>query len=301
MKPSTKAVDMKSILIQSKGTKELARKKGRSISLQKVIVYILLSGWFIIAVLPFFWTFLTSIKKPVDAFAMPPHWIFEPTMKAYKTLWLEGDFSLYLQNSVIVTVGSVIISLAIGSLAGYALARYSGKSSFYLLLMALIFRALPRMVFVLPFYYIAKMLGLYDTKLMLILVMVAINQPFTIWMLKSFFMGIPKSLEEAAMVDGCTRFQAFRYVIVPIMWPGVITSGIFTLLLAYNEYLIPKALTATHAVTMPVAIAQFGAENIKYWSVMAAGAISISLPIILVVIFAQKYLVKGLTAGAVKE
>lgn len=114
-------------------------------------------------------------------------------------------------------------------------------------------------------------------------------------------MSIPKALEEAAMIDGCNRFQAFWYVIVPIMWPGIITAGIFTMLLSYNEYLIPVALTATEAVTLPTAIAQFGAENIKYFTVAAAGSISISIPIIIVVLFAQKYLVQGMTAGAVKE
>lgn len=268
---------------------------------KETLIYILLLVWLIYSILPFIWTFLTSIKKPVDAFSIPPVWIFTPIIDAYKTLWVEGDFLHYFSNTMIVSVVSVVFSLAFGCLAAYGLSRYSNMSSFWILFTALIFRALPRMVFVLPFFYIAQLLGLYDTKILLILIMIGISQPFTIWMLRSFFMGIPQALEEAAMIDGCNRFQAFWYVIVPIMWPGIITAGIFSLLLAYNEYLIPVALTATNAVTLPAAIAQFGAENIKYWTVSAAGSISIAIPIVIVVLFAQKYLVQGMTAGAVKE
>jgi multiple sugar transport system permease protein len=132
------------------------------------------------------------------------------------------------------------------------------------------------------------------------MVLVAINQPFTIWMLRSFFQDIPESLEESAMVDGCSRFQAFWYVIVPIMGPGIVTASIFSLLLAYNEFLIPLVLTATNAVPLPVAISQFNAEDIQYWSIAAAGAVSITLPILIVVFLLQRYLIKGLTAGAVK-
>lgn len=272
----------------------------KNISLNRLTI-ILLTIWFIIAVFPFLWALLTSIKTPVDAFSIPPVWVFKPTLEAYQTLWGDGLFIKYLYNTMVVSISTVVISIAIGCLAGYGLARYAKAGSFLLLFVALIFRALPRMVFVLPFYYLSQKLGLYDTNIMLILVMVAINQPFTIWMLRSFFMNIPEALEEAAMVDGCTRLQAFRHVIVPIMGPGVASAAIFTLLLAYNEYLVPVALTATNAVTLPVAITQFAAEDIKYWSVTAAGCVSIALPIVIIVIFAQRYLVEGLTAGAVKE
>jgi multiple sugar transport system permease protein len=244
---------------------------------------------------------MTSIKHPVDAFSMPPVWLFEPTLNAYKALWIDGEFMHYFNNTMFISIGSVIIALIIGCPAGYALARYTNASSFYLLLAALVFRALPRTLFILPFYFIAQVTGLFDTRILLMLIMVSINQPFTIWMLRSFFMNIPKSIEEAAMIDGCTRFQAFRYVIVPIMGPGVITAGIFTFILAYSEYFIPVVLTATRAATMPVAIAQFGVDNVKEWAISAAGAVSIALPVIIIVIIAQKYIVEGLTAGAVKE
>jgi len=127
-----------------------------------VIVYALLLAWLIFSIFPFVWAFLTSIKQPVQAFAMPPVWVFEPTLNAYKDLWINGKFVHYLSNTLIISFSSVLISLVIGLPAAYALARYSKSSSFYLLLIALIFRALPRTLFILPFFYIARVTGLFE-------------------------------------------------------------------------------------------------------------------------------------------
>jgi len=249
---------------------------------------------------PFIWTFLTSIKQPVDAFALPPVWLFDPTLAHYAELWLERGFAGYLWNTAIVTAGTVVISISIGAVAGYALARYPGPLGFWLLILALVFRALPRMAVLLPFYQISRALGLFDTHVLLILVLVSINQPFTIWMMRSFFMTIPADIEEAAMVDGCSRLGAFLRAVVPVMWPGVITTSLFTFLLAYNEFLMPLILTATRAQTLPVAISQFGAEDIRFWSLSAAGAVSITLPIVVLILMFQGRIVAGLVQGAVK-
>ena len=263
-------------------------------------IWLFLTVMTVISAFPFVWTFLTSIKEPVDAFALPPVWSFDPTIAHYTELWIERGFTRYFANSMIVTIGVLVISLTIGCLAGYALARYDGPIGFWLLILALVFRALPRMAILLPFYQFSRLTGLYDTHVLLVLVLVSINQPFTIWMMRSLFMTIPKDLEEAAMVDGCSRLQAFRRVIVPVMWPGVVTTGLFTFLLAYNEFLMPLILTATRAETMPVAIAQFGAEDIRFWSLSAAGAVSIALPVVILILVFQRQLVSGLTQGAVK-
>lgn len=249
---------------------------------------------------PFVWTLLTSIKQPVDAFALPPVWVFTPTFAHYGELWLERGFGSYFINTAIVTAGTVVISISIGAVAGYALARYRGSLGFWLLIIALVFRALPRMAVLLPFYQISRAFGIFDTHALLILVLVSINQPFTIWMMRSFFMTIPAEIEEAAMVDGCSRFGAFLRAIVPVMWPGVITTSLFTFLLAYNEFLMPLILTATKAQTLPVAISQFGSEDIRFWSLSAAGAISITLPIVVLILLFQGRIVSGLVQGAVK-
>jgi ABC-type glycerol-3-phosphate transport system permease component len=211
-----------------------------------------------------------------------------------------AEFYGYFLNSVIVTVCTLVVSISIGCLAGYGLARYTGILSIVILVAALGFRALPRMAFVLPYYFLGQMTGLYDTYLLLILTLVAVNQPFTIWMLRSFFMEIPREIEEAAMMDGAGRLQSFLRVIVPITWPGIITTGLFTLLLAYNEFLLARILTQSKW-TLPVAIAQYtSGEDASHLAIAAAGSVSITLPIIFVIIVFQKYLIKGLASGAVK-
>lgn len=273
------------------------RRRGRGTTLLAWIFLVVFAAY---SAFPFAWTFLTSIKHPVDAFALPPVWLFDPTFAHYAELWLERGFASYLWNTAIVTAGTVVISISIGAVAGYALARYPGPLGFWLLILALVFRALPRMAVLLPFYQISRALGLFDTHVLLILVLVSINQPFTIWMMRSFFLTIPADIEEAAMVDGCSRLGAFLRAIVPVMWPGVITTSLFTFLLAYNEFLMPLILTATNAQTLPVAISQFGAEDIRFWSLSAAGAVSITLPIVVLILMFQGRIVGGLVQGAVK-
>jgi ABC-type glycerol-3-phosphate transport system permease component len=211
-----------------------------------------------------------------------------------------AEFYNFFLNSVLVTVGTVAISISIGCLAGYALARYNGIASVVLLFGALAFRALPRLAFILPYYYFAQITGLYDTYFLLIITLVAINQPFTIWMLRSFFMEIPKELEEAAMIDGCNRVTAFVRVILPISWPGIITTALFTLLLAYNEFLLARLLTST-LWTLPVGISRFtSGEDIRLLPLSNASAVSITIPIVFIIIFFQRNLIKGLAGGAVK-
>ena len=211
-----------------------------------------------------------------------------------------AEFYAYFLNSIIVTVGVVLISISIGCLAGYGLARYNGLLGVIILVVALAFRALPGTAFVLPYFYIGKYSGLYDTYFLLIMSLVAINQPFTIWMLRSFFMEIPREIEEAAMIDGAGRLESFWRVIIPIMWPGIITTALFSLMLAYSDFFFANTLTLTKW-TLPVGIMQFtGGEDPGYVTLASAAAVSISIPIVFVIIFFQKYLIKGLGAGAVK-
>ena len=212
---------------------------------------------------------------------------------------MNREFDFFV-NSITVTIMTVVISISIGLLAGYGLARYSGISGAIILILALGFRALPRTAFVLPYFIVAKELGILDSRLVIVLALVAINQPFTIWMLRSFFMEIPREIEEAAMVDGATRLQAFRMVVIPMMWPGIIATSLFTMLLAYNEFLFVRVLAVTEW-TLPVAISALaGGDSAVSVTEAAAASVSITLPIVIVVITFQKHLVKGLGAGAVK-
>ncbi|PJF41556.1 MAG: carbohydrate ABC transporter permease [Chloroflexi bacterium] len=211
-----------------------------------------------------------------------------------------AKFYDYFINTIIITTGTIVISISIGCLAGYGLARYTGYASVVILIAALAFRALPRLAFILPYFWIGTATHLIDTHILVIITLVAVNQPFTIWMLRSFFMEIPKDIEESAMVDGANRLTAFLKVIIPIMWPGIISTALFTLLLAYNEFLLVRILTQSNW-TLPVAISRFtGGEDPRHLTLAAASSVSATIPIILVILFFQKQLVKGLAAGAVK-
>ena len=222
------------------------------------------------------------------------------------TLWTipqvmaTAEFYDYFLNTLVITAGTVLISISIGCLAGYGLARFAGLDGVIVLVTALAFRALPRMAFVLPYYWLGTLTGLRDTYVLVIICLVAVNQPFTIWMLRSFFMEIPREIEEAAMIDGAGRLQSFLRVIIPITWPGIISTALFTVLLAYNEFLLVLVLTQSKW-TLPVAMAQFtGGEDPGYITMASAAAVSATIPIVILIIFFQKQLVKGLAAGAVK-
>ena len=257
--------------------------------------------WLILASLPIVWTAIISFRNYVDAFAAPVKWIAPFTFDNYVNLWIGKEFYRNFLNTAIVTIGTVTISLTVGCLAGYALSRYRGSVGFWLLLIALVFRALPHSTLLPSFFTIFDALGIRNTYFTRIFVLVAINQPFTIWMLRSFFVNIPNELDEAAMVDGCTRFQAFRRVIVPVMWPGVVTTGLFSFLHAYNDFLLSSALTNAEKMTMPAAIANaISAESEALLMQGIAGAVSITIPLIILVAFFQKQIVSGLTQGAVK-
>ncbi len=237
------------------------------------------------------------------------------TTQHYSTVWFERGFLNNFQNSLLVTTGVVTVSLTFGTLAGYGLARSGSTFAFWILIIALIFRALPHSVLVagyLPVFissaeFLQPFLGdsaptLYGKPWATIAVLVAINQPFTIWMLRSFFQNIPAELDEAARVDGCSHFQAFRRVIMPVMWPGVITTGLFSFLLGYNDFLVTSMLLDAQNQTMVPAIAgMFNRETTTTDQVVAiAAAVSIVAPLLFLIIFFQRQIVSGLTAGAVK-
>ena len=266
-----------------------------------VLIYAGLAFWLVLASLPVVWTAVISFRQYVDAFSSPVQWVAPFTIENYTRLWVDREFYRNFFNTALVTVCTVTISLSVGCLAGYALARYRGSLGFWLLLVALCFRAIPHSSLLPSFFSIFEALGIRNTYVSLIFVLVAINQPFTIWMLRSFFINIPQELDEAALVDGCTRFQAFRRVIIPVMWPGVVTTGLFSFLLAYNDFLLSSALTNGDKMTMPAAIANsITAESEALLMQGVAGAVSITIPLIILVVIFQKQIVGGLTQGAVK-
>jgi ABC-type glycerol-3-phosphate transport system permease component len=258
--------------------------------------------WVMLAAFPFAWMFLISFRAPVDAFSQPPE-LFAPfTLEHFYRVWVVDGFWRYAINSAIVTVGTVAVSLSIGCFAGYALARYRGALGFWLLITALVFRAMPQVVLLTAYKPAFFELGLWDRYSTLIIVLVAINQPFTIWMLRCFFLNIPRELDEAAQVDGCTPLQAFLKAIIPVMWPGVLTTGLFSFLLAYNDFLVSSQLMNGDHLTMTAALSNYMNSNDDLDKIMRgiAGAVSVCFPLIFLIIFFQRQIVSGLVQGAVK-
>ncbi len=270
--------------------------------------------WLIIAAFPFLWTFWGSFKVELDFFSKE-NWtnaivgvrtVTETggpfTGNGYDGAWVQEEFWRAVLNTSIVCFFVVCTSLTIGTLGGYALSRSGFRYAFWLLIIALIFRAMPPITLVagylLPFFE----WGLWGHLSTTIIVLVAINQPFTLWMLHSFFQKIPKDLDESAMVDGCTSFQAFRYVIIPVMWPGVITTGLFSFLLAYNDFAVTAMLLSKENQTMVPKIASFLGTTQTEGNVMfaVASVVSATAPLFVLVMFFQRQIVSGLTAGAVK-
>ena len=270
--------------------------------------------WLLIAIGPFIWTVWGSFKVEGDFFSKAD-WrnaiygvmtIVETggsyTGNGYYGAWIEEEFWFNVFNTTVVVFFTVTISLTMGTLGGYALARSGVRYAFWLLILALIFRAMPHITLVsgylLPFFE-WNVWGKLSTT---IVVLVAINQPFTLWMLHSFFLNIPKDMDESAMVDGCTRFQAFRHVIIPVMWPGVITTGLFSFLLAYNDFAITSMLLSSENQTMVPRIASFLGSVREQGNVMfaVAAVVSAIVPLFFLVLFFQRQIVSGLTAGAVK-
>lgn len=271
------------------------RPRGRTVlvgGLLLVVCWVMLS--------PVLWTAM-SVTKPTDvAFLDPPVFTWTPTFTAFVDLWQTTEFYRYLLNTLVVALISTVIALLIGIPAAYALSRYPGWVSVALLITALIFRALPRFVVVLPMYELSRSLGIYDTTFAVAAALVAINQPFSIWLLRNFFAEIPKELDEAAMLDGCSRFQILWRIMVPLMGPGILTAGIFMFLFAFQEYLTANVLTDVVARTVPVFIATQLGQTLPMLQQAGAAAILLTLPVIGFAFVAQRYLVAGLGAGSVK-
>lgn len=270
--------------------------------------------WLILAAFPFLWTLWGSFKVELDFFSIS-NWtdaLTGPRTEAthgspvtgagYEGAWVQEEFWRAAMNTSIVCFFVVCISLTIGTLGGYALSRSNYRYTFWLLIAALIFRAMPPITLVagylLPFFE----WNLWGHLATTIIVLVAINQPFTLWMLHSFFLKIPRELDESALVDGCTPFQAFRRVIIPVMWPGVITTGLFSFLLAYNDFAVTALLLSKENQTMVPKIASFLGTTQTEGNVMfaVAAVVSATAPLFILVMFFQRQIVSGLTAGAVK-
>jgi len=259
---------------------------------------LLLMCFFLLA--PIFVMFQTSFKVETQIFSVPPVWIFFPTIQNYTDVLVMDRFGRYLTNSLIVGVLSTLLTLTFGGMAAYALVRFKFMGRGIISITTLLLRMLPPAVLAVPVFVIWSDWNLLNKRAGLILVYVAMNLPFTIWILYGFIAQIPQELEEAAVIDGCSPYQVFFRVVLPLIRPGLAAAAIFTFRIAWNEFILALVLTNRYTRTLPVATSLFLTDHgIQWGKIMAMGTL-IALPPLVFTFIAARQIITGLTAGAVK-
>lgn len=269
---------------------------------KRIIIYIILIIVTIIVLFPIVWMVSTSLKTRPETFNTPPTWVpLKITFKAYLEMWQIKNFAKYFINTIIVSISATILSLFFSIPASYSFARFKLKGAQVMLTFILITQMLPLIILVTPYFILMKYLGLLNTHIALILAYASFSLPFSIWMLRGFFLSIPKEIDEAAMVDGCSRLNAVIKVVIPLAIPGISATALFTFLLAWNHYLFALTLALNKDMyTISVGLGtMMGEFRIAWNQLMAAGLIA-TIPTIILYIFLEKYFVQGLTGGAVK-
>jgi len=257
----------------------------------------------ILVLMPVAWMISTSLKHYEDVFSIPPRWIPNPlTLANYIYLLTKSQFTRYLWNSLIIASFSCLISLIASCLGGYGLSRFNFKGKRSFLIFLLMTQMFPAVIMLVPYFYIMKCYGLIDTYFALILAYVSINIPFQTWMMKGYFDSISFSIDEAALVDGASWIQAFLLVVVPLALPGIAATAIYGFIMSWNEYLFAVTLTKSESMrTVTVGIATFITAHRIEWSDMMAACVIAAIPVIILYMILQKYFIRGLVAGAVKE
>ncbi|MEM9975299.1 MAG: carbohydrate ABC transporter permease [Pseudomonadota bacterium] len=252
-----------------------------------------------VMLVPIIWIFLAAFKTHVDVYQLKL--FFTPTLANFGIVF-DDPYRLgeKLFNSTIVALVTVVIAIPIATLAAYSFSRFSMRGETMMLVIILATQFVPAVVIILPFFVMFRDFGLLDTRLGLILVNLAIVMPFAIWMIKSFIDGIPLDTEEAAMVDGSSRLQVIRNVVLPMAAPGLLTSAIFCFIIAWNEFLFALILTNKDAVTLPIGLALFKGEEGDLWNLLSAAGIIIMAPMFVLALMIRKYFVQGMTMGAVR-
>lgn len=273
-------------------------KKNRWLTIGHRVLVVLLMLWLIA---PFVWMLVYSVYPSQNLRATPMD--FSPsdlTLVSYQNLFSDGAFTTSMLNSLIVAVSTTVICMLLGSLCAYVIARFRFRGSQTLLLAMMTVQAIPAIVLAVPLFVLLRGVGLFDTKIGLILTYSAFILPLVIWMMVSFFESIPVNLERAARIDGCSRLQILRKVVLPLSGPGFAATAIFAFITAWSDFFLAKVLTATRTPMLPVTTASFqGLFAMDYTSAATAGIIT-AIPVLLLALVAQKWIVQGVTEGAVK-
>ena len=268
---------------------------------KKTIWSILYFGTIIVLLLfflmPLLWMLLNSFKTPIEIVKIPPSLSFEPTLRNYENVFGQQNFLKYMWNSLVVAGGSVLVGLVIGLPAAFSIARYKQHK---LAVFILLSRIVPGITFLLPLFIMFRRFGMIDSYAGLILSHLLVGLPFIIWVMVPFFEAIPMDMYEAARVDGCSVTQTFLRIILPVSVPGIVTAAILSFIFSWNNFMFSIILATNDTKTVPVAIFNFIAYAQIDWGGLMAAAVIITLPVLVITIITQKYVIRGLTAGAVK-
>jgi len=264
----------------------------------RAIVHALAIGLAALALAPFLWLVRMSFQTNADIFAFPPHWWFSPTLANYAALW-HSQFRDSFVNSAIVTVSSTVLSMLVGVPAAFALSRMRSRSN-ALSLWIIASRLAPPTAFAIPYFLAYRDLHLLDTRLGLIIIYLTFNISLVIWMMRSFFENTPRALEEAAWIDGAGFWQAMLRVVLPTAAPGLAATAILCFVFSWNDFFFALILTRSNAMTAPVAVVNFMNYAGWEWGRIAAGGAMVMLPVLVFSLVVRRFLIDGLTAGAVK-
>ncbi len=250
-------------------------------------------------IFPFLWMIAVSFRNKVDIFT-PGNWLVTPTLKNYATIIKVNKIFSYFINSILVAVLTAVISLFIGSFAAYGFARFEWPKKEDRAFFALSQKFLPAMAVVIPYFLMASLFNILDTRLVLVICYTTFNIPFTIWMMRGFIEEIPKELEESAFLDGCTRMQTLQKIILPLVAPGLAATAIFCIINSWNEFVFANFLTLINSKTIPTSVMMYLSVSGVKWGEMAATGVLGVLPVLIFAISVQKHMIRGLTFGAVK-
>lgn len=269
-------------------------------SVEQTIIYLLVTITLIIVLFPIYWIVATSFKTPIDAFRRPPVWFFQPVLDNYQQAFTQMPLMRYFVNSLVISLIEASLVLAVASLGAYALARLNFVGKRPLTLWILGTQIIPPIVVMIPLFFLFFRFRMTGTYQAIIIAHAAFLLPFSIWLLRGFFTDVPPELEECAMIDGCTRVGALLRITIPLAAPGMAAVWILCLIFAWNDFLIPLALANESTKTMPLAVAGFRTDRgIEWGAAAAAGSVAV-VPVLIFALFVQRYIVSGLTRGAVK-
>lgn len=278
---------------------------------ERAVAYALLGFYIFVVWFPIYYIFITSIQPSSEVLSLPVNFVPEQvTAGNYIDIFQNRPFELYTFNSLLIASTTTLICVVLGTMTGYSFSRYEFLGNKALLLSIVAARMIPPIALIVPFYGIMSSppilssfgVNLYDTRIALILTYTFFNLPFTVWIMKNYFDGIPTSLDEQAQVDGCSRWEGFVKVILPVAKPGIAAAAILAFIFSWNEFVFALVLTSSEqSQTLPIAVSLFVADDFVDWAHLAAGGMIAALPGILFGLFFQRYIVSGLTQGAVKE